>query len=250
MAIVFENNQYSILLDARTKFLKPFKPNQTLANKLYEPRSLDPYLDLATDENYVEEEEKKRKENTPSYIKRKIDFPYFKNLTSEQAEQHLFSKDTGDIVIRPSTRGLNYLMASWKISHDPFLVVHVEIKEKNKPNPFGVGKNLLIGKLQFEDLDDIHHNYFEKMNHQLRVMVQFRCFRYGTENELRKFVQDDRRNMPHKIPYSIGLSNVHQGWFKLYYIFRLSVREEFIGITPDGFRFRKLLHKKPEQLIQ
>lgn len=77
-------------------------------------------------------------------------------MSRVETEKYLAEKDVGSLVIRPSSRGTNFLTATWKVSNDPFIAVHFEIKEKNKANSFSIGRSLEINKMKFEDLDEIY----------------------------------------------------------------------------------------------
>lgn len=67
------------------------------------------------------------------------------------------------------------------------------------------------------------------------MMMSYGHFRYGTMEELDQLVQFDKADHPQKIPYAIGFSLKHPGWFTLSYVFRKSVLHEFVGIRPTGY---------------
>merc|ERR1719204_147602 len=90
------------------------------------------------------------------FIPRRIDFPLFKNLSKDDAEKHLEKKREGDCLIRPSSKGLKYLSLTWKMANDPHIFVHFSIKENNKiSGPDGVGQELEIEGMKYEDLDEV-----------------------------------------------------------------------------------------------
>lgn len=244
--IVTQKGRYSIVLDARPAVVE----NKGLEDpsSIYLPKKLDRYLDAKP-----EKEEKVDNETTPktqSFIPRKIDFPLFKNFSREESENHLQSKDVGSVIIRPSSRGVNFLMATWKISTDPFIVVNVEIREKNKPNSFSIGRVLEINNHAYEDLDEIYTRYFNRMTSRIKEMMSFRRFRFGTEKEVENLVLFDKREHPNTIPYSFGFSLKHPGCLILFYMFHKTVKKEFVVLLPQGFKYRGKVFKSPEELVQ
>lgn len=74
--------------------------------------------------------------------------------------QYLFDKDFGESIVRPSSRGLNYLTLTLKIYDGVY--AHKEILEGGKENKDitslqCIGKTLKIGEDTFEDLDEVDH---------------------------------------------------------------------------------------------
>lgn len=74
--------------------------------------------------------------------------------------QYLSDKDFGESIVRPSSRGLNYLTLTLKIYDGVY--AHKEIVEGGKENKDitslqCIGKTMKIGEDTFEDLDEVHH---------------------------------------------------------------------------------------------
>lgn len=72
--------------------------------------------------------------------------------------QYLSDKDFGESIVRPSSRGLNYLTLTLKI--DGGVYTHKEIVEGGKESKDitslqRIGKTLTIGEDTFEDLDEV-----------------------------------------------------------------------------------------------
>jgi hypothetical protein len=89
------------------------------------------------------------------FPRRNIDHPLFKNVDGEAAERHLKDLPVGEVVIRPSARGLHHLTITWKCSDEVY--VHLGVLEKDKPNDVSsaLGRTLIIGDEKFDDLDEI-----------------------------------------------------------------------------------------------
>ena len=72
--------------------------------------------------------------------------------------QYLSDKDFGESIVRPSSRGLNYLTLTLKIYGGVY--AHKEIVEGGKESKDitslqRIGKTLTIGEDTFEDLDEV-----------------------------------------------------------------------------------------------
>jgi transcription elongation factor SPT6 len=70
----------------------------------------------------------------------------------------LASRDVGDVLLRPSSRGLMNLSLTLKVYDGVY--THVDIKEggkdlKNSANNLRLGSPLFIGEEQYEDLDEV-----------------------------------------------------------------------------------------------
>jgi transcription elongation factor SPT6 len=79
---------------------------------------------LPTDRMFDQfEEEKSRNEVKKSdkvshFLRRKINHPLFKNFNGQEAAQHLARKTRGELVIRPSNRGVDHLTITVKLADD------------------------------------------------------------------------------------------------------------------------------------
>ena len=63
---------------------------------------------------------------------------------------------------RPSSQGADHLTVSWKVTDDPPIIAHIDVKEENKENDFSLGQSLWIGDEAFEDLDEIIARWEER----------------------------------------------------------------------------------------
>ncbi len=64
------------------------------------------------------QERKKRAEVDRS--RRVIKHPNFHNFNSQEAEAHLDRQERGDVIIRPSSKGMNHLAVTWKVDDKLF----------------------------------------------------------------------------------------------------------------------------------
>ena len=65
---------------------------------------------------------------------------------------------------------------SWKVEDKCNVVQHVDIIEKQKPNPFSLGKELYIGEDKFEDLDEILARYVQPMATFARDILTYKYY--------------------------------------------------------------------------
>jgi transcription elongation factor SPT6 len=104
----------------------------------------DTYYDVHQEEADLSQERSLKEKPKSAYTPRIIAHPSFKNCTFSEAEKTLSALDLGDAIFRPSSKGPDHMTITWKVSDG--IYQHVDITEKDKPNPFTLGKRLLIGK--------------------------------------------------------------------------------------------------------
>ena len=214
---------------------------------LEELTSLEPYLLLEKEETSSKPQLKK-KSSKPKIITRRIDHPLFQNVTAQEAEKYLESKDKGEIVIRPSSRGLNYLTLTWKFYDN--IYVHINIKEEGKLNAHSLGKVLSINDQKFESLDEIIALYMEPIINYSQELQQFRNFRHGDQEKIDQLLQDAKANNPKTIPYYINIAFDYPGKFILSYLPGSRVRHEPVSAIPNGYTFRQQKFSNPDKMIK
>lgn len=64
---------------------------------------------------------------------------------------------------------------SWKV--DDGIVQHIDVREREKTNSFSLGKLLLIGEEEFEDLDEIVARHVQPMVSLVRDIMTYRYYR-------------------------------------------------------------------------
>ena len=165
-------------------------------------------VDRMRDE-WDEEEERKDKESTKEKndvsgrTQRVIKHPLFKPFNSTQAEEYLGSQTRGDLVIRPSSKGLDHLAVTWKISDN--IYQHIDVLELDKTNSGGTGTTLKIGgRHTYSDLDELIVNHVKAMAKQVDHMMENEKYRNGSKAEIgRHFLL----GQPRKYTMLIHLAN-------------------------------------------
>lgn len=149
--------------------------------------------------------------------------------------------DQGEVIIRPSSKGQDRLTVTWKV-HDN-IYHHIDVKEEGKINTFSLGQSLWIGNEEFEDLDEIIARHINPMAAHSRDILNFRYCKDtqgGKRDVAEEILRTDKKAQPGKIHYILSPSKELPGKFMMSYLPRTKARHEYVTITPDGFRFRKI----------
>ena len=123
----------------------------------------------------------KEKEVASGRPNRVVNHPLFFSFNTIQAEEYLGGKETGDLVIRPSSKGFDHLVVTWKVSNNAYQ--HLDVLEMNQPNQFSLGKQLKIGKHTYSDLDELIVNHVEAMARKVTELTRDERFQPGTRED-------------------------------------------------------------------
>ncbi|KAL3272900.1 hypothetical protein HHI36_014360 [Cryptolaemus montrouzieri] len=201
----------------------------------------DPYYDQEKENKDLKTEaDIKMNKQRQTYVKRVIVHPAFHNISFMEAEKCMANMDQGEVIIRPSSKGADHLTITWKVTDG--IYQHIDVKEEGKANAFSLGKSLIIGGEEFEDLDEIIARHITPMASYARDLLTFKYYKDvegGHKDKAEEFIKEERRKNPSKIHYVICASKSSPGKFLLSYMPRNKCRHEFITVTPDGFKFRQ-----------
>lgn len=133
-------------------------------------------IDRMRDE-WDDEEERKDKESmvekndVSGRTQRVIKHPLFRPFNSAQAQEYLGSQSRGDVVIRPSSKGLDHLAVTWKVSDN--IYQHIDVLELDKSSQFSSGTTFKIGgRYNYSDLDELLVNHVKAMARKVDEMMQ------------------------------------------------------------------------------
>lgn len=136
--------------------------------------------DEAQEERDREILQEKNKES--GRTQRVIKHPLFRSFNAAQAEEYLGSQARGDAVIRPSSKGLDHIAITWKVSDNVYQ--HIDVLELDKENEFSVGKTLKIGgKYVYSDLDELIVNHIKAMARKVDEITLHEKYQSGTKAE-------------------------------------------------------------------
>ena len=128
----------------------------------------------------------------------------FMNISYGDAILKLQSMDQGECIIRPSSKGSDFISATWKV-HDN-IYSQITIHEKNKINNYTLGEKLLINGEEFEDLDEVIARYVGPMASNARDLIEHKYFRDigGSRKEAEFLCKEAKRADAKKIPYFLS----------------------------------------------
>lgn len=187
-----------------------------------------------------DKEELKEKDRTTGRTQRVIKHPLFKPFNAIQAEEWLGSQASGEVVIRPSSKGNDHLAITWKVADGVYQ--HVDVLELQKENEFSVGRLLRVGgKHSYTDLDELIVEHVKGMARKVAELMQHEKFQKGSKAELEKWLTTYMDANPNRSSYAFCIDNKHAGYFWL--CFKATRNSRVMGwpvrIVPNGYEFLK-----------
>lgn len=204
-----------------------------------------------------------KKAKGPRAIRRAIKHPLFQNIQMADAVSSLLGGNVpvGTAMVRPgkSSRGLYLTMRQ-----PGDKVWHISINEKGKPTadlrlatPISV-EPVPNQESEYDDLDEFSFRFVDPVAAALRALVGHRKWRGGDAtlqqlpkswNELRNELIMERQQHPMAAAYALAADEQRPGAFYLAYNISNTPRREFFVVLPDGFYFRKKMHKTVDHMI-
>ena len=183
-------------------------------------RRRDPYFDLDAERGDSPDDPNQRRRRR-TIVQRSIKHPLFQNINSREAERFLSTRPMGECVFRPSSQGADRFVVSWKVADGVFQ--HVEVKEFMKDNEYSLGKDLVIDKTHFSDLDEIAALFVDKMAARVRQIQAYSKYRDEEKDELYEYLERAMKANPKQIPYVVGMLKDQPGKFCLAYKLRANM---------------------------
>ena len=126
---------------------------------------------------------------------RVIKHPLFKPFNATQAEEYLGSQLRGDLVIRPSSKGLDHLAVTWKVSDN--IYQHIDVLELDKSNQLSSGTTLKVGgRYNYSDLDELIVNHVKAMAKKVEEMMNHEKYQNRSKAELGKQLSPNKLRPP------------------------------------------------------
>lgn len=193
----------------------------------------------------LEEEDKQKeraKENTKLARTRNIQHPLFHNFNHKQAEEFLAPQAVGDCVIRPSSRGQNYLTVTWKVANNLFQ--HLSVEEVTNSN----GKEYIVDRKRYSDLDQMIFQHVQAIAKHVNEMCRHPKFREGTLGEVNEWLESYTRANPKNSAYVFCYDHKAPGWFLLLFKVNVNtpittwhVKTECNGFVLKGFSYPNMM---------
>lgn len=200
----------------------------------------------------------KRKEDVTGRAQRVIKHPLFRPFNAVQAEEFLGSQARGDCIVRPSSKGLDHLAVTWKVSDSVFQ--HIDVLELDKENEFSVGRVLKVGgRYTYTDLDELIFNHVKAMAKKVDEIQQDERYQGGSKAETgklkrmwldapvtdvvatEKWLNAYMEANPKRSMYAFCLNRDYPGYFLL--CFKASPRAKQsswpIKVIPNAFQLQK-----------
>ncbi|RUS16496.1 hypothetical protein BC937DRAFT_91142 [Endogone sp. FLAS-F59071] len=206
--------------------------------------------DLYNDRNAEEEAKdklmaKRRKESRNNRV---IKHPLFRNFTFQEAENYLANRQRGDAVIRPSSKGNDHIAITWKVDKD--LYQHIDVFELDKDNEFAVGKKLMVGSIDYTDLDQVLVAHVEAMARKVDELLTHPKYKSGGLAHLYEFLTSTTMANPKQSAYGI-CTDSKPGFFDI--AFKLNARTPpnkwTVKVLPNGYRLKETDYPTVDELI-
>ncbi|OAX41960.1 transcription elongation factor Spt6 [Rhizopogon vinicolor AM-OR11-026] len=199
-------DQFFVDLSVRQSDLKP-------GDTLFRRVKRDDHWNVAQFERDSEMQARKKRAEI-GRTRRVIKHPNFHNFNASQAENYLDKQQRGDVVIRPSSKGVDHLAVTWKV--DDKLYQHIDVTEINT----GHGGALLVvdEKHQYADLDELIVNHVQATARKVEELMAHEKFKHGSEDELHLFLKNFVAANPAKSIYGFTLNRRKPGHFNLCFL--------------------------------
>ncbi|KAF9363497.1 Transcription elongation factor spt6 [Mortierella sp. NVP85] len=169
-----------------------------------------------------------------NFLPRKVTHPLFKNMTSGEAISYLSDKSRGDLVIRPSTRGVDHLSVTVKLGED--IYHHFDILEMDKKDDYSLGKTLKIGNSKYSDLDELLVSHIESILSKTETLMASPKYKESA-NDLRHSLDTQTKAKPQAAVYGFTLDRKYPGHFLL--VFKIGakspIEEWSVKVLPEHY---------------
>ncbi|PGH12257.1 transcription elongation factor spt6 [Polytolypa hystricis UAMH7299] len=171
---------------------------------------------------------------------RVIKHPLFRAFNGRQAEEFLTNQSRGDAVIRPSSKGIDHLAVTWKVSDGVYQ--HIDVLELDKENEFSVGRILKVGgKYSYSDLDDLIVNHVKAMAKKVDDMMLHEKYQEGNRETTGAWLKTYTKANPTRSVYAFCIDPKHPGYFHL--CFKAGENAQLnswpVKIIPQGYELQR-----------
>lgn len=196
--------------------------------------------------DFVAENADKDKERAKEYAKlaktRNVQHPLFHNFNHKQAEEYLAPQSVGDCVIRPSSRGVNFLTITWKVANNLFQHLSVEEVTHN------TGRDYVVDRKKYADLDQLIFQHVQAIAKHVTEMCRHPKFREGALAEVHEWLESYTRANPKNSAYVFCYDHKAPGWFLLLFKVNVNtpittwhVKTEVNGFILKGFSYPNMM---------
>lgn len=194
-----------------------------------------------------EELEKKKqleKEKIQLENSRFIQHPLYHNFNCKQAEEFLAPQSLGDCVIRPSSKGKNFLTITWKVANNLFQ--HILVKNNSNERY----KEFLVENRKYYDLDHLIFQYIQAIAKKVEEMTVHPKFFEGNLLEVNEWLDSYTKANPKSSAYVFCFDHKKPGVFLLQ--FKINVKTSIcswhVKTEVDGFMLKGFLYPNVHRL--
>ncbi|PSK58658.1 hypothetical protein B9Z65_6673 [Elsinoe australis] len=145
---------------------------------------------------------------------RVIKHPLYRPFNAAQAQEYLGTQNRGDVVVRPSSKGLDHLAVTWKVADN--IYQHVDVLELDKENEFSVGRTLKVGgKYSYSDLDELIVLHVKAMAKKVEEMMSDERFQNGSRAQTENWLKTYCEANPKRSMYAFCINSKFPGYFDL-----------------------------------
>ncbi|KAH7889357.1 SH2 domain-containing protein [Phlebopus sp. FC_14] len=191
----------------------------------------DDYWNTQQYERDLEMQARKKRAETDR-TRRVIKHPNFHNFNATQAENFLDHQQRGDVVIRPSSKGVDHLAVTWKV--DDKLYQHIDVTELNTTQ----GTIFVVDeKHHYADLDELIVNHVQAAARKVEELMAHEKFKQGSEDELHLSLKNFVAANPAKSIYGFTLNRKRPGHFNLCFLAskNSTVQTWPVRVTPESY---------------
>ncbi|TRX93382.1 hypothetical protein FHL15_005657 [Xylaria flabelliformis] len=187
-----------------------------------------------------DKEDLKEKDKATGRTQRVIKHPLFRTFNSTQAEEYLGSQASGDVVIRPSSKGHDHLTVTWKVADGVFQ--HIDVLELDKETEYTLGRQLRIGgKYQYSDLDELIVDHVKAMAKKVDELMGHEKFKKGSLADLERWLTSYSDANPNRSIYMFCINPKYPGYFNL--CFKASRTSQIgmwnVKVVPHAFEMKQ-----------
>ncbi|CAI5760233.1 unnamed protein product [Candida verbasci] len=203
------------------------------------PRDKEKWDINAELEDTNKEKEKERQQRAKI---RNIQHPLYHNFNFKQAEEYLAPQPVGDCIIRPSSKGSEFLTITWKVGLNLFQHLLVEeIRNKNL-------KEYKVNGKTYTDLDELIFKHIQATAKKVEEMASHSKFKHGALGEVNDWLESYTKANPRSSAYVFCYDHKHPGSFLL--LFKVNMNAKIgvwhVSTGPDGFMLK--LHKYSDMM--
>lgn len=189
-----------------------------------------------------DKQKERAKENAKLARSRNIQHPLFHNFNHKQAEEFLAPQHVGDCVLRPSSKGPNFLTVTWKVANNLFQ--HLSIEEVNSNS----GTEYIVDRKRYSDLDQMIFQHVQAIAKHVNEMCRHPKFREGALAEVNDWLESYTRANPKNSAYVFCYDHKAPGWFLLLFKVNVNtpvttwhVKTECNGFVLKGFSYPNMM---------